>query len=91
MKSPPRRRDRQRRGAHKLGEAPSGSIRFSPYVRNRSLWGQFIALLPVYGGDAKALPRVQGPNKAMADRHATEEYARFLVRLKKDDVQRIRH
>ena len=28
-------------------------------------------------------------NKAMADRHATEEYARFLVRLKKDDVQRI--
>jgi hypothetical protein len=32
-----------------------------------------------------------GTNKAMADRHATEEYARFLVRLKKDDVQRIRH
>lgn len=31
-----------------------------------------------------------GTNKAMADRHATEEYARFLVRLKKDDVQRIR-
>jgi hypothetical protein len=30
-----------------------------------------------------------GTNKAMADRHATEEYARFLVRLKKDDVQRI--
>jgi hypothetical protein len=31
-----------------------------------------------------------GTSKAMADRHATEEYARFLVRLKKDDVQRIR-
>lgn len=31
-----------------------------------------------------------GTNKAMADRHAAEEYARFLVRLKKEDVQRIR-
>jgi hypothetical protein len=30
-----------------------------------------------------------GKNKEMADRHAVEEYARFLVRLKKDDVQRI--
>ena len=30
-----------------------------------------------------------GTNKEMADRHATEEYARFLVRLRKDDVQRI--
>lgn len=29
-----------------------------------------------------------GRNKTMADRHATEEYARFLVRLRKEDVQR---
>lgn len=31
-----------------------------------------------------------GDQRQRADQHATEQYARFLVRLRKDDVQRIR-